>query len=74
MTVDELRAEALRLGPHARADLARDLLSSLDQLSEAEIEDLWLDEAVRRDRELDTGTVEAIPAEEVLARAKARRG
>jgi len=74
MTVDELKAEALRLAPHARADLARDLLSSLDELSEAEIEQLWLEEAVRRDRELDAGTVEAIPAEEVLARAKARRG
>jgi putative addiction module component (TIGR02574 family) len=73
MTVDELKAEALRLAPHARADLARDLLSSLDQLSEAEIRDLWLDEAARRDRELDAGTVTAIPAEEVLARVKARR-
>jgi len=73
MTVDELKAEALRLAPRARADLARDLLSSLDQLSEAEIRDLWLDEAARRDRELDAGTVTAIPAEEVLARAKARR-
>jgi hypothetical protein len=50
------------------------LLSSLDALSEAEIEQLWLEEASRRDRELDAGTVEAIPAEEVLARAKARRG
>jgi putative addiction module component (TIGR02574 family) len=73
MTVDELKAEALRLAPRARADLARDLLSSLDQLSEAEIRDLWLDEAARRDRELDAGTVTAIPAEEVLARVKARR-
>jgi hypothetical protein len=74
MTVDELKAAALRLAPQARADLARDLLSSLDQLSEAEIERLWLEEAARRDRELDAGTVQALPADEVLARAKARRG
>jgi hypothetical protein len=74
MTADELKTQALRLDPRARADLARELLSSLDALSEAEIEQLWLEEASRRDRELDAGTVEAIPAEEVLARAKARRG
>jgi hypothetical protein len=74
MTVDELKAEALRLAPQARADLARELLSSLDELSEAEIEQLWLEEAAHRNRELDAGTAEAIPAEEVLARAKARRG
>lgn len=74
MTVDELKAAALRLAPQARADLARDLLNSLDQLSEMEIERLWLEEAARRDRELDAGTVQALPADEVLARAKARRG
>jgi hypothetical protein len=74
MTVDELKAAALRLAPQARADLARDLLSSLDELSAAEIERLWLEEAARRDHELDAGTVQALPADEVLARAKARRG
>ncbi len=74
MTADELKTQALRLDPQARADLARELLCSLDALSGAEIEPLWLEEASHRDRELDAGTVEAIPAEEVLARAKARRG
>ena len=74
MTADELKTQALQLDPQARADLARELLSSLDALSEAEVEQLWLEEASRRDRELDAGTLEAIPAEEVLARAKARRG
>jgi len=74
MTIDELKAAALRLAPQARADLARELLSSLDALSEAEIERLWLEEAARRDRELDAGTAQALPAHEVLARAKARRG
>ncbi len=74
MTADELKEEALRLAPQARADLARELLTSLDELSEAEIEQLWLEEAARRDRDLDAGTVHALPADEVIARAKARRG
>lgn len=72
MTVDELRSAALRLAPEARAELARELLHSLDDLSEAEIEQLWLMESARRDHELDSGTVQAIPADEVLARLKTR--
>jgi len=73
MSVDELKAEVLRLDPQARAYLARELLASLDTLSEAEIEKLWLDEAVRRDEELDSGAARAYPADEVLGRARARR-
>ena len=73
MSVDELRAEILRLSPEARADLARELLASLEGLSEAEVEKLWLDEAIRRDEELDSATARAYPADEVLNRARARR-
>jgi hypothetical protein len=73
MSVEELKAEALRLGPEARAYLARELLASLDAMSEAELEKLWLQEATRRDAELDSGAVRAFPAEEALGRARARR-
>jgi len=65
---------ALRLAPAARADLARLLLASLDAMSEAEINRLWIDEAIARDDELDRGAARAYPADEVLARARARRG
>jgi len=74
MSIEELKAEALRLAPAARADLARLLLASLDAMSEAEINRLWIDEAVARDDELDRGAARAYPADEVLARARARRG
>jgi hypothetical protein len=73
MNIEELKAEALRLGTAARADLARALLASLDTLSEAELERLWIDEAIHRDEELDRGTAQAYPADDVLARARARR-
>jgi hypothetical protein len=73
MRVEELKQEALRLSPEARAYLARELLASLDAMSDAEIEKLWLDEAIRRDEELDSGTARAFPADDVLARARARR-
>lgn len=73
MSIEELREEVLRLSPEARAYLARELLASLDAMSEAEIENLWVDEALRRDEELDSGAARAFPADEVLARARARR-
>jgi hypothetical protein len=48
MTVDELMRAALRLNAAERASMARELLSSLESLSEAEIEKLWVEEALRR--------------------------
>ena len=71
MTIDELKREALRLDPSGRAGLARDLLESLDDLSEDEIEQLWLEEAVRRHEEVVSGAVETIPMEEALSKARA---
>ena len=73
MSVDELKKEALRLNPEARAQLARELLASLDAMSETEIEKLWIDEAIRRDEELDSGKARVYPVDEVLARARSRR-
>jgi hypothetical protein len=73
VSIDELKAEALRLDPEGRAHLARILLASLDGMTEAEIERLWLDEAVARDDGLSRGTARAFPAAEVLARARDRR-
>ena len=74
MTIDELKAEVLRLAPKNRADLARELLASLDALSESEIERLWLDEAERRLVELETDGALAEPSHMVLGRVRARRG
>jgi len=74
MTKDELKAEALRLTPEERAELASELLVSLDDLSEPEIERLWLEESERRDAALDNGTARAIPADEVFSSARARLG
>lgn len=73
MSIEELRTEALKLAPESRAHLARELLASLDVMSDAEIESLWVNEAIRRDDELNEGTARAYPAEEVLARARDRR-
>ena len=73
MSFEELKEELLRLAPEARALLARELLASLDTMSDDEIEKLWVDEAIRRDEELDKGTGRTFPAKEVLKRARDRR-
>jgi putative addiction module component (TIGR02574 family) len=72
MTVDELKAEALRLSPEERAELASELLVSLDELSESETEQMWIEEAMRRDAALDSGDAQGIPADEVFSAARAR--
>ena len=49
MSSEEIEAEALKLDPKARAQLAEKLLASLETLSDQENERVWADEAVRRD-------------------------
>ncbi len=73
MTIDELKREALRLDPSIRADLARELLESLDDLPEPEVERLWLEEAERRRADGQGGRVIPIPMDEVFAKARAAR-
>jgi hypothetical protein len=74
MTIDEIRREALQLDLSARASLARDLLTSLDELSEEEVERLWLEEAVRRHDEVASGKVQTVEMQDVLSEARANRG
>lgn len=71
MDLQAIEREALSLTPTDRAKLAHELLESLDTLSPAEIDQLWLDEAERRLKELDAGRVQLIPAEEVYRKAQA---
>jgi hypothetical protein len=73
MTIEELEKEAMRLAPEARAHLASQLISSLDDLSDSEIERLWLEEAVRRDAELDSGSAGSSPVDDGRARPPPRR-
>jgi hypothetical protein len=71
MTLEELEAAVLKLSPNSRAKLAKKLLCSLEVLSDAEIERLWAEEALRRNEELDKGTASVRPAEDVIRDARA---
>jgi putative addiction module component (TIGR02574 family) len=72
MSPRTLENEALKLPAKARAKLAQKLLLSLDSLSEQEIEALWAEEALRRNAEIKTGKVPAVPADKVIKQIKAR--
>jgi hypothetical protein len=71
MSLKELEAEIKKLDLKDRALLAKWIVESLDELSEAEIEALWDEEAERRLDEMEKGLVTEIPAEEALRRARA---
>ena len=70
MDAATIEHEALHLPVSDRARLAHKLLISLEELSEAEVTEAWLDEAERRAREIDEGLVQLIPAEEVSRKAR----
>ncbi|MBA2409802.1 MAG: addiction module protein [Gammaproteobacteria bacterium] len=70
MDSEKIEREALHLSASDRAKLAQKLLLSLDELSESELDQLWLDEAERRAREIDEGIVQLVPGDEVSRKAR----
>lgn len=71
MSLKEIEAEIKKLDLKDRAALAKWIVESLDNLSEAEVEAPWAEEAERRLDEMEGGQVDEIPAKEALRRARA---
>ena len=70
----ELLREAMALPVNERADLAAELLASLDDATAedpAEVEGAWAAEIERRARRVMTGETAGIPWEDVRRRAEA---
>ena len=70
MSIEEIEAEALKLTPQARAQLAGKLLESLEGLSDEENQQLWAEEAQRRDADLDASPNQARSAPDVFREAR----
>lgn len=66
LTAEQIKAEAMKLSPGERADLADWLWVSATPREE--VKAAWDAEIARRIAEIDAGNVEWIPAEEVLAK------
>jgi putative addiction module component (TIGR02574 family) len=67
---EQVLAEALRLQPSDRADLAAALLASLDQGEDAGAAAAWDAEVARRAAEIDSGKVKPLSAEEFARRLR----
>lgn len=68
MPLATLEAEALRLTPEERVLLADHLLASVN--SQSEVEDAWAIEIERRLAEVEAGSVQLVPVEEAIKRAR----
>jgi putative addiction module component (TIGR02574 family) len=81
MTWEELLEKALQLPSDEKRNIARALYENFaDEEAEdededpAEVEAAWAEEIKRRVEEIQNGTVETIPADEVFAEMRARFG
>ena len=70
--LEELNKELLSLPRKERADIALRLIRSLDEGIEEDVDAYWKDELVRRSRQIESGEVELIPADEVFKKARER--
>jgi putative addiction module component (TIGR02574 family) len=67
--LETIEAQALKLSPEERAQLADRLIASL--FEDKEIEDAWAAEVERRIEEVEAGRSKLVPADEAIARARA---
>ncbi len=70
MNLEALESEVLKLSPVDRTHLLERLMVSLD--ADAEVENEWRLEAERRETEMASGAVAAVPGEEAMGRLRAR--
>ncbi|MCH7614458.1 MAG: addiction module protein [Nitrospinae bacterium] len=57
--------QAMKLSTSERAEVAEQLIASLDETPDADVEKTWQEEVQRRIREVDSGEVKTIPWEVV---------
>ena len=66
----QIQEEIRRLSVSDKEQLLRVLWEELDGATDAGVDDAWLEEAQRRDRDIDDGVVETVPAAEVFDRLR----
>lgn len=68
--IEVLEPEVLSLPAAERSRLLGQLLASLD--TDPDIHEAWMQEAARRDAEIESGVATLIPGTEAMARLRAR--
>ncbi len=74
VVLDRLRSEALTLSESERAELAHALVASLDGSPDADAQDSWDKEIVRRIDELESGAATLIDRDEFSRRMRSKLG
>lgn len=59
--------QALKLSPTERADVAEQLLASLDEALDSDVEKAWQEEIQRRLQQVEHGEVELMDSDTVMA-------
>ena len=67
----ELLQKALALPDSERAELAGNLIASLDTIVDQDADTAWQEEVVRRWREVSSGKVKTVPWNQVRRKARA---
>jgi len=57
--------QAMKLSPNERAEVAEELIASLDEITDVDVEKAWQEEIQRRIQQIDSGEVKTIPWEVV---------
>ena len=70
--IEAVAAQAMKLPPSERADLADKLWLSVN--SREEVDAAWDAEIARRIQQIDSGEVECVPWETVMAELRAKYG
>ena len=70
--LQRLRSEILALSEAERADLANDLIQSLDSSRDEGVEEAWDREIMRRIGEVDAGQAELVDRDEFRRRMRAK--
>jgi putative addiction module component (TIGR02574 family) len=71
-TLDQVTRDALALSEIERAQLAHELLRSLESLMDDDIEAAWTEEVTARANRVREGTAQGRPADEVFGDIRAR--
>jgi putative addiction module component (TIGR02574 family) len=69
--LEKLRSEVMRLPESERAELAHDLVKSLDSPIDLDAADAWDQEILRRLAQIDAGTARLVDRDELRRRMRA---
>lgn len=72
VSLERLRNEIMALSESDRAELARDLIQSLDNPRDEGVEEAWDREILRRIADIDAGQAKLLDREEFQRRMRAR--